>query len=219
MPTTEEPEVNGLFDTTFSQISERIIRLAENNNNRIFYLALLTGGSTMAKAVVDSCQGVKDLWAGGDEAKALVLTELFTLLMLSRCYRWIDDKEPDQQKPQESRRPAVLNILLLFGDDSEKAIEDFFNMDAQFKYDLKYKGHLTHLGIFLLAKAGEACGHKSIDWSNVSFPMKSMEPLTRSGAIINSMTIGNPDDINALWECHAQGVQAMVKYHEEQTQL
>ena len=219
MPTTEEPEVNGLFDAVFSQVSERIIQLAPDKNNRIFYSALLTGGSTMAKAVVDSCQGVKEVWAGGDEAKALALTRLFTLLMLSQCYRWLDDKEPDQQKPEEARRPAVSNILCLFGDSSEGAIEDFFNLDAQFRYDLKYKGHLTHLGVFLLAKAGEACGHESLDWSKITFPTKSMEPLTRSGAIIDSRIIGNPDDIKTLWECHAQGVQAMVKYHEEQTQL
>jgi hypothetical protein len=219
MPTSEDTGENGSFENVFAQISEQISQLVENKNNRIFYTALLTGGSTTAKAVVQECEGIREVWAGGDEAKSLALTRLFTLLMLSQCYRWLDVKESDQQKTPEARRPAVSNILRLFGDDSEKTVEDFFNIDAQFQYDLKYKGHLTHLGVLVLARAGEACGHESLDWSKISFPVKSMEPLTRSGAIIDSRIVGNPDDIRALWECHTRGIQAMVKYHEEQSQL
>ena len=213
---SEELKLNPLFKAVFDQVSERINQIVTDENNHRFYTALLAGGNTMASSVVSVCEGVKKAWAGGDEVKALALTKLFTLLMLSQCYRWLDAKGSNQHKPTGALQSAVSNVLHLFGDDSEEAIKDFFNIDIQFKYDLEYRSHMVHLGSLLLAKASEACGHRSIDWSKVSFPVKSMEPLTRSGAIIDSMTIGNPNDIKALWYCHATGIQAMVNYHEEQ---
>ncbi len=216
MPTAEEPEVNGFFDTVSDQIGERVNRLTEDKNNRIFYTALLIGGSTMAKCVVKECEGVKKAWAGGDEAKALALTRLFTLLMLSQCYQWLDARRAEQQEPTGPSLSAVSNISQLFGDDSEEAIKDFLAIDTQFRYDLKYRSHMVHLGIVLLAKACEVCGYNCLDWSKVSFPVKSMEPLARSRAIIDSAVINSVDDIKTLWNCHALGVQAMTRYYEEQ---
>ena len=101
---------------------------------------------------------------------------------------------------------------------NEKGIEEFLNIDTQFKYDMKHENHMTHMGILLLAKACEACGYKCIEWSRVSFPVKSMITLTQSGAIIDSTSISNLNDITALWNCHAAGVQMMMKHHEEQAQ-
>jgi hypothetical protein len=170
----------------------------------------------MAKCVVRECEGVKKAWAGGDEAKALVMTRLFTLLMLSQCYQWLDAKSQEQQKPTRSLLSAVSNISQLFGGDSEEVKKDFLAIDAQFRYDLNFKSHMVHLGILLLAKACEACGYNCLDWSKVSFPVKSMEPLTRSRAIIDSAAINSVDDIRALWNCHTLGVQAMTQYYQEQ---
>lgn len=215
MPLSElEGSRNHFFDAVFAWVSERINLLTGDENDRRFYMSLLAGGTATASSVVSVCQGVKKVWGGGDEEKALALTRLFTLLMLSQCYRWLDDKE--LKKRGAARQATVSRVLLLFGDDSEDAIKDFFNMDVQFKYDLENRPHMVHLSSLLLARACQACGHKCIEWSKVSYPVKSMETLTRSGAIIDSLLIGNPNDIRALWYSHAAGVQAMVKYYEEQ---
>jgi len=218
-PEFEESEIDSLFTTVFARISEMIHKLIKDENERRFYKSLLFGGNTIAKSVVTACEGVKKVWGNGDEAKALALTKLFTLLMLSQCYRWIDGTGPNSGEEQkEARQESLSKVLYFFEDDSDEAIKDFFNLDTQFKYDLEHESHMTHMGILLLAKACEACGHNCIEWSRVSFPVKSMKPLTSSRSIINSSLISNLNDITALWNCHAAGVQVMMKHHEEQGQ-
>lgn len=216
---SEETKIEPLFKAVFDRVNEMIYKLVNDENERRFYTSLLIGGSTMANAVVSTCEGVKKVWGNGDEAKALALTKLLTLLMLSQCYRWIDGAEPDSgDRQKEARQTAASKILNFFEDDSEKAIEEFLNIDTQFKYDLEHENHMTHMGIFLLAKACETCGHMCIEWRKVVFPIKSMITLTQSGAIIDSASISNLNDITALWNCHAAGVQMMMKHHEEQAQ-
>ncbi len=216
MPLSESKDSKNRFlNAVYTRVSERINQLDEDENGRRFYMSLLAGGTLTAGLVVSVCEGVKGLWGGGDEEKALAVTRLFTLMMLSQCYRWLGDKEPEKQRA--TRQATVSRVLLLFGDDSDGAIKDFFDIDTQFKYDLENKSHLVHLGSLLLAKASDACGHRSIDWSKVSYPVKSLQTLTRSMAIIDPFLVGNPDDIKALWHSHTAGAQAMVKYHGEQT--
>lgn len=206
---------NRFLDAVYTRVSERISQLDEDENARRFYMSLLAGGTLTAGLVVSVCEGVKGLWGGGDEEKALALTRLFTLMMLSQCYRWFGDKEPEKQRA--TRQATAARVLLLFGDGSDGAVKDFFDIDTQFKYDLENKSHVVHLSSILLARACQACGHRCIEWSRVSYPVKSLQTLTRSRAIIDPFLVGNPDDIRALWHSHTAGTQAMVKYHEEQT--
>ncbi len=219
LPESKEPKIDPLFKAVFARISEMIHKLIKDESERRFYKSLLIGGNTVANSVVTSCEGVKKAWGDGDEAKALALTKLFTLLMLSQCYRWIDKTEPNSgEKQKEARQASASKILYLFEDDSEDAVEDFLNLDTQFGYDLENRTHLIHIGIVLLAKACEACGHKCIEWSKVSFPVGEMPELVQAGAIISSAPLSSTDDIAALWRSHSIGVQAMMKYHEEQAQ-
>lgn len=203
------------FDTVLAGTSERIPKLIADKSTRRLYRALLAGGSVAARAVVNQCLGIKGIWAGGDEKKALALTRLFTMMMLSQCYRWLDGKKPVSKEQRKTRETAASNIGHLFGDGARAAAKEFFNIDIQFKYDLENKSHLVHMGSLLLAKASDACGHRSIDWSKVSFPVKSLKPLTGSGAIIDSAPIRSPDDIRALWAGHAAGVKAMNNCYQE----
>ena len=216
-PQAGEMEMNPVFNAVFAHISDRVNRLTTDMNNRRFYKSLLSGGITMANAVIVKCQGVRDNCGTIDKEKALALTRLFTLLMLSQAFRWLENQNAETEEPKTVNLTAVSNILGFFDDNSEEAVKDFINMDNQFRYELKHHDHLTHMAVLLLAKACEACGHKCIEWDKVSFPVKSMMPLTSSGAIVDSMSISNVNDITVLWECHAAGVKAMVNYHEEQT--
>lgn len=203
------------FDTVLAGASERIPGLIADEDNRRFYRALLAGGSVAARAVAEQCLGIKDVWVGGDEKKALALTRLFTMMMLSQCYRWLSGKEPVSEEQNKTREAAASNIGRLFGDGTRAAAKEFFDIDIQFKYDLENKSHLVHMGSLILAKASDACGHRSIDWSKVSFPVKSLKPLTSSRAIVDSAPIRSPDDIRALWAGHAAGVKAMNNCYQE----
>ena len=212
----EQLEIHPLFQAIFNEASSKISGITEDEGNRHFITSLLTGGYTSANALVNLCEGVKESWKVGDEAKALALTRLATLLMLSQTFRWLESQDVAKDEVPTINMTAVSNILSLFGDNSEEAIQDFFNMDLQFKHETDNKSTFTHFKVYLLAKACEACGHKCMDWEKVSFPIKSLEPITSSGAFLDSPTLGDLNNIRAVWACHSIGTQAMLKYHEEQ---
>ncbi len=216
MPPSEENETGQLFQDVFDQISKRINQFDADENKLVFYNSLLAGGTVMAGSVVTNCQGINKLWAGGDEAKAMALAKLFTCFMLFQCFRWIEGKGDNPQEQTNDHHPVLLDILSFFGETSEEEIEDLSNINIQFRYEVT-QTHMTHLAILLLARACQACGHQCIDWSKTSYPVKSMKPLTQSGAIVDSAPISGVDDIRAFRASHAAGIQAMTKYHEERS--
>ena len=215
---SEEIEINPLFNATFVIISESINNIFPDYNSRRFYRSLLTGGKTMANAVAARCQGLREVCGDIDKTKALALTKLFTLLMLSQTFRWLENQESETEYTDNLNLSAVSIILNLFDDNSEESVKDFINMDAQFRYELKHHDHMTHMAVLLLAKACEACGHKCIEWSKVSFPFKSLQPLAASRAIVDAATINSVNDIRVVISSISSGVQAMVNYHEEHTE-
>ncbi len=217
MPPSEENEAGQLFQDVFDQVSKRINQFDADENKLVFYNSLLAGGTVMAGLVVTNCQGINKLWAGGDGAKAMALAKLFTSFMLFQCFRWIEGKADNPQEQTSDHHPVLLDILSFFGETSEEEIEDLSNINIQFRYEVT-QTHMTHLAILLLARACQACGHQCIDWSKVSYPVKSMKPLTQSGAIVDSAPISGVDDIRAFRASHAAGIQAMTKYHEEKKQ-
>lgn len=212
---SEKIEINPVFDAIFVQISENINNAFPDDNNRHFFKSLLTGGKIMANAVVIGCQGLREVCGIIDMAKALSLTKLFTLLMLSQTFHWLDIQKSGKEEEVKVNLPSVLVVLNLFNDNSERSVKDFININAQFKYELNHHDHMTHLAVFLLAKACEACGHKCIEWSKVTFPFKSLQTLTTSRAIVDPAMINNVNDIRIVTNSFASGVQAMVNYHEE----
>ena len=172
----------------------------------------------MADTVFARCQGLREICGDIDNAKALALTKLFTLLMLSQTFRWLENQESESENADNPNLPAVSIILNLFCDSSEQSVKDFINIDTQFRYELKHHDHLTHLAVLLLAKACEVCGYKCIEWSKVSFPFKSLQTLTTSKAIIDAVKINSIDDIRAVINSFDSAVQAMVNYHEEHSE-
>ena len=219
MPPPEETGANHLFEAVVNQVGSQIDQHTADESNRRFYRSLLAGGSVMAGSVVTNCQGINSLWAGGDEAKALATTRLFTIFMLLQCYRWLETKKDNPELPGNSHRLAMANILHFFGDASEEEISALSDIDNQFHYEVKHQTHMVHLATLLLARACQACGYQCIDWSKVSFPVRSLEPLTGSGAIVDSAPIRGTDDITAFWNSHTAGIKAMVNYYEEQAQI
>jgi len=213
---SEKIEINPLFDAVFVQVSENVNNTFPDYNSRRFYKSLLAGGKIMANAVVAKCQGLREVCGDIDKAKALALTKLFTLLMLSQTFRWLEDHEPENA--DILNLSSVSLVLNLFGDSPEESVKDSINIDTQYRYELKHHDHLTHLAVLLLAKACEVCGHKCIEWSKVKIPVKSLQTLTTSRAIVDAAKINSVNDIRAVISSLDSGVQAMVNYHEEHTE-
>ena len=212
----EELEIDPLFAAVSARINAKIDQAFTDANGTRFYKSLIAGGVTMANAVVSLCEGVKRVWGCGDEAKAAALTRLFSLVLLSQTFAWLDEQKEKKDEPSNINLSAVAGTLSLFGDDQAETIADFLNIDVQLRHEISHETDMTHLHVLLLAMACEACGHSCLDWSKIKFPVKSLEPLTRCGAIIDSTIISGINDIRALWVCRSMGMQAMVKYHEEQ---
>ena len=68
----------------------------------------------------------------------MALVEVFTLALLSRWYRMLDDSSDNTFEPEEDEPgldDSATHILNLFGTYSEDALGDFIKLDKQFNYD------------------------------------------------------------------------------------
>ena len=212
----QELEMNPLFATVSNGINEKIDMAFTDENSRRFYKSMIAGGAVMANAIVFFCEGVKQAWGEGDEAKAAALIRFAAMSMLSQTFIWLDDQKKEGDETPSINLTAVANTLSFFDDSSAESIKDFLNFDTQLRHEISHQTDMTHLKALMLAAACEACGRNCVDWDKVKFPVKSMEPLTRSGAIKDSTIISGINDIRALWICRSMGIQAMVQCHEEQ---
>jgi len=218
-----------LFATVAARVSGILSSLVTDEDDRkvyalaTSYLAVLAGGEVLAYLVVENCACVKRVWGVGSEEKALALIKLFTLDMLSEWYRWLDEKEQhSEDERRQARAMAASNILRLFGDHSENAVEDFLNMNSQFNYERDKNTRLVTWAYLLLAKACEACGQSCINWSRVVFPLKEWQALVDTGAIINDPIAGNHRDLIAFRTVEVTGIETMfntLKTHVKMDEL
>lgn len=222
----EELSIQPLFADALSEIDQRINQAFADDGNRRFYRLLVTGGVNMANATVHYCDGIQKFWGGGNPQRALALARLFSMLMLSQTFLWLD-AQTEQQATQKDDSPperhidigAVGKLLGLFGEVTESDIRQFLDIDNQFHYEVDHQTDMTHFGVLLLALASEACGHTCLDWSKVKYPVKSLETLTRGGAVLDSSVTNSINDLRLLWLCRSMGIQAMMQKHEEQNSV
>ena len=165
-----------------------------------------------AESVVSTCQGVKEFWGEGNENAANELSQLFSFLMLSQLYRWVKESPPKEMTNTIPPEVSATRLIYIFGGEPEQAMDDFLHFDQQLACDLAKHPHLIHLSSLLLAKTGEICGHKCIDWSKVKFPVVEMTHLVK-GAFIDGAPIRSKPDIDALQNSLSTGVQAMMSYY------
>lgn len=204
-----------LFSATLSFLLRRLYDLVNDEDSRKILTSWLIGGSAAATAAVEVCEPLKKAWGKGDEEKALALIELFTLCMLSQQLRGTEEMGMvPKDKHRQAFESKALDILCLFGHESESALEGFWKMDIQFSYLVEAEddvGRFINFGVLLLAKACEACGCPLIDWSKVSFPVKSLhDDLFKTGAVIGDIEpFINPLAIQLAF---AAGVKAMGDY-------
>jgi hypothetical protein len=202
------------FTAVLEVINDSINRITSNEEERRFYRSLLAGGNHAAACVVTYCEGLKEIYGEGDASKSLELTKLFTLLMLSQSYLWLGEQNPQAASSEEALRIAAANLLAIFGDGEDRSIELFLNINKQFEYDSKHHSSMVHMGGMMLGWAAEAMGHKCVDWENARIPVKSMNALTHSGAVIDSGPMRSPGDIKALWACHNYACKVLIENYE-----
>jgi len=201
-----------LFEDVWQKAISKVDTLTEDADDRRFLKSLVRGGTVAAESAISHCQSIAGYWGEGNPDQATELSQLFSLLMLSQIYRWVKEQPPADMTAMVPQEVSATRIIYVFGGEPEQAMDDFIHFDQQFAYDLAKHPHMIHVSSLLLAKTSEICGHKSIDWSKVKFPVVEMTHLIK-GAIIDGTPIRGKQDIDNMLESVNTGVRAMMSYY------
>jgi hypothetical protein len=208
----EETRNSQLFENVWQKSVSKVDGLTQDENDRKFLKSLVMGGTVAAESVVSTCEEIQKFWGEGTPETATELSQLFSLMMLSQIYRWVKEKPPKEMSNTVPPEVSATRIIYIFGGEPEQGMDDFMHFDRQYEYDLKHHPHLIHVSSLLLAKSAEICGHKTIDWSKVKWPVVEMTHLVK-GAIIDGAPIRSKLDIDNMLSSLNTGVQAMMSFY------
>ena len=213
MTNTQEDKNAEIFEQVWEKAATRIDQLTPDQVEQKFLKALVMGGTVAAEAVV-SATAVRQFWGEGNLAWAEEVSQLFSFIMLSQCYRWVAEKE-EAGKASLPKEVSATKLIYAFGTEPEQALDDFSHFDDQYNYDLDKKSHIVHTATFILARICEIAGHKCISWTGIKFPVAELTSLAKKGLILDSEPIRGQDDINLVTSSLSMGFQAMNRFHEE----
>jgi hypothetical protein len=213
MPGTQEDINQELFEQVWEKATLRIDELAKDPVEQKFLKALVMGGTVAAEMVVNNVSAVQRFWGEGSVAWAAEISQLFSFLMLSQCYRWIMEK-PEEGKTPIPKEVSASKLIYAFNNEPEQSLDDFQRFDKQFNYDLEKKPHIVHTASFILAKICDIAGHPCLDWKQIKFPVAELTHMAKKGVILDSEPIRSQEDINTVTSSLAAGIQAMNKFHE-----
>lgn len=212
MAGTQDEKNSELFEQVWEHATVRIDELTKDPTEQKFLKSLVMGGTVAAEMVVNNT-AVNRFWGEGSLAWADEVSQLFSFIMLSQCYRWVSEK-PEEGKSPVPKEVSATKLVYAFGSEPEQALDDFARFDKQFNYDLEKKPHIVHTASLMLARICEIAGHQCIDWKKVKFPVAELTSLAKKGVILDSEPIRSQDDINVVTNSIAAGLQAMNKFHE-----
>jgi|GEM_PF-1226252 len=201
-----------LFEKVWDNAVATIESLTPDTQEHRFLKSIVMGGTVAAETLVASSHSMLHLWNKGSIKLASELSLLFSLTMLSQIYRWVNDNPPENFKGTMPKEVVATQIIHVYNGNPEVALEDFFHFDKQFSYDLEKHQHLTHISCLLLARCCEICGHKSINWQKVKWPVVELTHLVKD-AIIDRSIIRNKADSDAVVHSLNAGSHAMVTYY------
>lgn len=212
MAENQEERNSQIFEHVWDTAISRIDNLTKDDTERKFLKSLVMGGTVAAETVVNNTSA-RRYWGDGNEGWANEISQLFSFLLLSQCYRWVSEK-PGEMNQIVPKEVSATKLIYAFNTEPEQSLDDFMRFDQQYNYDIEKKPHLVHTASFLLARICEIAGHKCVDWKKVKFPVAELTNLVKKGAFIDSEPIRSQDDISAVTNAIAAGIQAMNKYHE-----
>jgi len=212
MSTAEATGNEELFDTVWQNAIANIEKITSAPDDQKFLKSLAMGGSVGAESLVSTSPALKQYWGNGDLQTATKLSLLFSMLMLSQLYRWVQQHPPESLVALLPKEVTATRIVHIFDGNPDEAIEDFFHFDEQVTCDLEKHPHLVHTCSLLMARCSEICGHPCIDWSKVKWPVIEMTHLVK-GAITDSTPMRSKLDIDAVLDSINTGSQAMTSYY------
>lgn len=187
------------------------------------HMAWLIGGSSAAQSLVREVSCVKEHWGTGDDDKALSLTKVAAMHMISVWFRSIESGASVREKAHEaaaSSMASVINQLLCTGAQvsvrTRRDADAFVNMNIQWNWENDNQGAPLTYAALLLARVLEVCGQPCIDWARVAFPVASLQDLLDARAIQKSFEPVLSDGSRTLpgvLTCLEEGVRAVRRYY------
>jgi hypothetical protein len=188
----------------------------ERQYYKVIYPAWLEGGSVTASIALNRCKSLRNAWGEGGEQKALAVTEVFALAMVSSWYRSVEEYEQhSEEERREARRAAASNVLTFFGGYSRMTLDDFLKFDAQLNADRDSnedehrKGIKTLWCLLLCTMAERACSGSRLDLSAVTFPVDLHKDLEEQGIYLVPFFDGM-----VAATAYAAGTAAMFYHYE-----
>lgn len=184
------------------------------------HMAWLIGGSSAAQALVREVGSVTESWGNGDDERALSLTKVGTMHMISVWFRSIEpgaDAREDARAAAASSICSVINRFLWTGSEvsiqNNRDLDGFLNMDLQWNWENGTGAQPSTYAALLLARALDACGRPSVDWNKVVFPVGSVQQLLDAGAMLDTQVLEDSQVMPSVLACAEEGVRAVRRYH------
>lgn len=213
MAEAQETKNMEIFEEVWDKATSRIDELTSDPAEQKFLKSLVMGGTVAAEMVVNNVDFARRYWGEGSAAWAAEISQLFSFLMLSQCYRWVVEQNA-MNKSAVPKEVSATKLIYAYSTEPEQSIDDFMRFDEQYNYDLDKKPHLVHTSSFLLARVCEVMGHQCIKWDKVKFPVAELTQLAKKGIILDSEPIRSQDDLNMVTQSLTTGLQAMNKFHD-----
>ena len=211
MTSSDAIDNSQIFENIWLEAVSRVDTLTNDNTARRVLKALAMGGSVAAESAVSNCQSLKKHWGEGNESAAKAITQLFALIILGQLYYHIGQNAPDDQAGMIPPEINIARLVYIFGGEPDIVMDDYNNFSRQFACDIEKFRNMKHLSILLLAKIGEICGHKCVDWNKIDFPVVELKQLTKS-AVVDSRFLSNLLDVTTMQGCVNLGAHAMTSY-------
>ena len=212
MAATQEDKNSEIFEQVWEKAASRIDQLTQDQAEQTFLKSIVMGGTVAAETVINNTSASR-FWGEGSAAWAEEISQLFSFIMLSQCYRWVAERAEEGKTPLPKEVSAT-KLIYAFGSEPEQSLDDFMRFDKQYNHDIENKPHIVHTATFILARICEIASHKCINWSKIKFPVDELTSLAKKGVILDSEPIRGQEDINIVTNSIAAGFQAMNKYFD-----
>lgn len=205
----------------------RVTEYLTDDYEYMAHMAWMIGGSSAAQSLVRTIDKVSEAWGKGDEEKALALTKVLTLHMISAWFRSID-RQPQlsadvRKANRETGASSMLRLMnkclcardLYAANKTAQDVNDFMNMDVQWNWENDRQVQPLTYSALLLARAIEACGQRCIDWGRVTFPVESVQQLLDRGAILDHRLFDDHQRVlPVVLDCVDGGYRAMRRFYQ-----
>jgi hypothetical protein len=210
-----------IFENIWQKVNVNLDKFSENNKELIILKPMAMGGSVAAEAAISTCPTITRYWGDGSEIIADELSLLFSLLMfgqiaskikISRAYIWLKEQPPKELSGIAAQKDKALHLVQAFNGEIKRSMDDYQHFEQQLFFEQTNNTNMSGFSSLLLARVSEICGHKCINWDEISWPVANIAKLAES-SIIDGTLINNEIDIKAMLMSVQTGAKATQSYY------